>query len=144
MADDTLQRLQAFATEQVGTEGIIGLQWTGRDWLASAEWGSEAPGSPMAGAAAYGSADDATACVEEMLEHVNPPTELKSPLDTLDEHIRRWAQERIDGTRYASPNLAPALASEAALQNLREAITGEMLNVSDITPTSDSFAPARD
>lgn len=69
MADDTLQRLQAFATEAVGDSGVIGLQWNPdhQEWIFSAEWGSEAPDSPMAGAATYGNDSEVTACIEQAL-----------------------------------------------------------------------------
>lgn len=65
---DTLDRLQQFAEREVG-EGAIAIGFEpGKGWVFSAEWGREAPDSPMAGAATYG-ADDLSvrACIEQGL-----------------------------------------------------------------------------
>jgi hypothetical protein len=102
MAEDTLRRLQAFA-ESVGKEGDIGLIWRGDEWLASAEFGREAPGSPMAGGAAYGNHPDATFTVEQMLAdtHFKEGTEVQpSGVDLIatERGLQRqiWSDEHDD------------------------------------------------
>lgn len=72
MANDTLERLQAFATQDVADEGVVSLQWLGskKGWMFAAEWGREAADSPMAGAATYGNDDEVTACIEQGLQDV--------------------------------------------------------------------------
>lgn len=78
----TLQRLQAFAEQDVGESGSITLQWDGdrQEWAFAAVWGEEAPGSPMAGAATYGMDADVMTCIEQALTDARrgPGTELKS------------------------------------------------------------------
>jgi hypothetical protein len=143
MADDqsqtTLRRLQTFA-ERVGTEGDITLQWQSKhqEWLFAAEWGSEAPDSPMAGAATYGNDGDAMRCIEQALSDAGlgpSKRELKSVeqlLYVLDCHIRHWASVRQDDDS-ASHVKVQALAAEGGLQQFRSAVLADqMLDVSEI------------
>lgn len=65
---DTLDRLQQFAEREV-TDGAIAISFeAGKGWMLMAEYGREAPDSPMAGAATYGMDDDVRACIEQGLD----------------------------------------------------------------------------
>lgn len=59
-----LERLDAFLGK-TGTWPVVVKQ--GQDYIASAEWGQEAPGSPMAGAAAYGLAPTLEDALDQLL-----------------------------------------------------------------------------
>jgi hypothetical protein len=64
---DALDRLKQFAEREV-QEGAVVLHFRpGKGWSFAAEYGREAPDSPMAGAATYGMDDDPRACIEEAL-----------------------------------------------------------------------------
>lgn len=141
----TLARLQKFA-EEIGTTGDLTLRWIPEheEWMVAAEWGQEAPGSPMIGAAAYGSASEVTECIEQALTSARygpdtPPggAKLKSReeiLLRLDEMITGCAQVRVNRD---GPGLTPS-TSEAALQRFRSDVLGEPLDVTDFTPTEDA------
>lgn len=92
MADDTLQRLQAFA-ESIGKDGDLGLIWRGDEWLASAEFGREAPDSPMVGGAAYGNEPTAVATIEQMLAD----THFKAPTEVAPSHEPQPVPANLDG-----------------------------------------------
>lgn len=149
-AASTLDRLQAFA-ESVGADGDITIQWTShQDWMVAAHWGHEAPDSPMAGAAAYGSASNVTASIEQALTDarfgpdVAATPKLKSPDDlmvVLDQHIRSAAQNRVNANEFTPGDVINWLAREAALQTFREAITGDTLELPDMTATMPSPTP---
>lgn len=137
MPDDTLQRLQAFAKEDVGATGTIGLHWNPdrEDWMFAAEWGSEAPDSPMVGAAAYGNDDDVTVCVEQALKDTRrrsteAPTEVQ-PLGVQSgaeriaveraRQVDHWSAEHDDG--HEAGELAAAAVSYALYADLPDSDT---------------------
>lgn len=61
-------KLLAFV-EKVGASLSIQRVPSG-DWLVSMEWGSEAPDSPMIGAASYGAGDTLADAIQQVVEEV--------------------------------------------------------------------------
>lgn len=66
VAEDLMSRLSQHV-KHCGSV-VIGYSKFGH-FVVGSEWGEEAPGSPMAGAAAYGTHEDLGMALQEMLEH---------------------------------------------------------------------------
>jgi len=69
LPEDTICRL-AEHLEKCGT--VILMHNPSGTFSVGSEWGEEAPGSPMAGGAAYGINEDLNEALKQMLDHHGP------------------------------------------------------------------------